>query len=81
LFEIKSTRPKSERSAVRSGLAQLLEYRLLLGSSKDKLCLVTNRPINTQRQRLLNSLDIGHAYVEKRRVQISGTAASRAIFG
>ncbi len=81
LFEIKSTRPKSERDAVRSGLAQLLEYRLLLGSSKDKLCLVTNRPINTQRQRLLNSLDIGHAYVEKRRVQISGTAASRAIFG
>jgi hypothetical protein len=81
LFEIKSTRPKSERSAVRSGLAQLLEYRLLLGSSKDRLCLVTNRPINRQRQRLLNSLDIGHAYVEKRKVQISGTAASRAIFG
>lgn len=81
LFEIKSTRPKSERDAVRSGLAQLLEYRLLLGSSKDKLCLVTNRPITTQRQRLLSSLDIGHAYVEKRKVQISGMAASRAIFG
>lgn len=81
LFEIKSTRPKSERSAVRSGLAQLLEYRLLLGTSKDKLCLVTNRPINTQRQRLLNSLDIGHAYVEKGKVRISGTTASRAIFG
>jgi hypothetical protein len=80
LFEIKSARPRSERGAVRSGLAQLLEYRLFLGSSKDKLCLVTNRPIHTQRQRLLNSLDIGHAYVEKRKVQISGTAASRAIF-
>ena len=81
LFEIKSSRPKSERGAVRGGLAQLLEYRLFLGSPKDKLCLVTNRPITTRRLRLLNALDIGHAYVEKRKVQISGTAASRAIFG
>lgn len=80
LFEIKSMRPRSERGAVRGGLAQLLEYRLFLGSPKDKLCLVTNRPITTQRLRLLNALDIGHAYVEKRKVQISGTAASRAIF-
>jgi hypothetical protein len=80
LFEIKSTRPKSERGAVRSGLAQLFEYRYLFGSSEDKLCLVTNRPINTQRRRLLNSLDIGHAYIEKGKVHISGTTASRAIF-
>jgi len=80
LFEIKSMRPRSERGAVRGGLAQLLEYRLFLGSPKDKLCLVTNRPITTRRLRLLNTLGIGHAYVEKRKVQISGTAASRAIF-
>jgi len=81
LFEIKSVRPKSERGSVRSGLAQLLEYRLILGSTKDKLCLVTNRPIATRRLRLLNSLEIGHAYVERGKVQISGTAASQAIFG
>lgn len=81
LFEIKSIRPKSERGAVRSGLAQLLEYRLILGETKDKLCLVTNRPIATRRLRLLNSLGIGHAYLERGKVEISGTGASWAIFG
>lgn len=81
LFEIKSIRSKSERGAVRSGLAQLLEYRVFLGSAKDALCLVTNRPITTRRLQLLNSLGIGHAYVERGKVQISGTAASRLIFG
>jgi hypothetical protein len=81
LFEIKSMRSKSERDAVRSGLAQLLEYRLFLGSTEDKLCLVTNRPIARQRLWLLNSVGIGHAYVEKREVHISGTATSREIFG
>ncbi len=81
LFEIKSIHAKSERGAVRSGLAQLLEYRLFLGSAKDKLCLVTNRPITTRRLQLLNSLGIGHAYVERGEVQVSGTAASRLILG
>lgn len=81
LFEIKSMRPKSERSAVRTGLAQLLEYRVVLGSTDDKLCLVTNRPLTTRSAQLLNSLGIGHAYVERSKVQVSGTAASRAIFG
>ncbi len=80
LFEIKSMRPKSERGAVRSGLAQLLEYRMILGSAKDQLCLVTNRPVATRRLQLLNSLGIGHAYVERGKVQISATAASKAIF-
>lgn len=81
LFEIKSMRPKSERGAVRSGLAQLLEYRVFLGSPQDQLCLVTNLPITTRRLQLLDSLDIGHAYVERGKVQISRTAASQAIFG
>jgi hypothetical protein len=81
LFEIKSMRPKSERGAVRSGLAQLLEYRHFLGSPKDRLCLVTNRPIATRRLRLLNSLGIGHAYVERNKVHLSATASSKAIFG
>jgi hypothetical protein len=81
LFEIKSMRPKSERDAVRNGLAQLLEYRMFLGSTKDELCLVTNRPIATRRLRLLNSLGIGHAYVERKKINISATASSKAIFG
>ena len=42
LFEIKSVRPGTERSRVRSGLAQLLEYRLRFGQPSDMLCLVTS---------------------------------------
>jgi hypothetical protein len=80
LFEIKTMRPTSERGAVRGGLAQLLEYRIFLGSPRDNLCLVTNRPIATRRLQLLNSLGIGHAYVERGKVQVSENAASRAIF-
>lgn len=80
LFEIKSIRSGSERTRVRSGLAQLLEYRLFLGQPNDKLCLVSNRPISERRLRLLDSLSIGHAYLEDGKVKISGTRASRALF-
>jgi len=81
LFEIKSLSPTTERTRVRSGLAQLLEYRLFLGEEKDGLCLVTSRPILARRLRLLDSLGIGHAYVEEGKVTISGTNSSRALFG
>ena len=62
-------------------LAQLLEYRLFLGEEKDGLCLGTSRPILDRRLWLLDSLGIGHAYVEDGEVTISGTSASRALFG
>jgi hypothetical protein len=80
LFEIKSLGPTTERARVRSGLAQLLEYRLFLGEETDGLCLVTNRPILDRRLWLLDSLGIGHAYVENGTVSISGTASSHSIF-
>lgn len=80
LFEIKSISEKGERARVRSGLAQLLEYRLFLGEPTDKLCLVTDRPISERRLQLLNSLSIGHAYVANGEVTISGTRSSRSIF-
>jgi hypothetical protein len=80
LFEIKSIKPTTERTRVRSGLAQLLEYRLFLGSNDDRLCLVSDRPISERRLRLLDSLSIGHVYVEGGEVSISGTASSRILF-
>ncbi len=80
LFEIKSITDGSERTRVRSGLAQLLEYRLFLGSPRNRLCLVSNRPISERRLRLLDSLEIAHLYVEGDTVQVSGTKSSRALF-
>lgn len=81
LFEIKSIRAATERTRVRSGLAQLLEYRLFLGEEADGLCLVTSRPILDRRLWLLDSLGIGHAYVEDGKVTLSGTKSSRFLFG
>ena len=81
LFEIKSiASSERERTRVRSGLAQLLEYRLFFGEEKDRLCLVSNRPIQERRLRLLDSLGIAHVFVEGDEVQVSGTKSSRAIF-
>lgn len=81
LFEIKSIDSDGkERTRVRSGLAQLLEYRLFFAEQRDRLCLVSNRPIQERRLRLLDSLGIGHVYVEDDEVHVSGTRSSRAIF-
>lgn len=80
LFEIKSIRSGSERTRVRSGLAQLLEYRLFLGSEEDQLCLVSDRPISERRLRLLDSLGIAHLYIEQGEAHVSGTHASRELF-
>jgi hypothetical protein len=80
LFEIKSIRPQSERTQVRSGLAQLLEYRLFLGLEADQLCLVSDRPISEQRLQLLDSLSIAHLYIERGETYVSGTRASRSLF-
>jgi hypothetical protein len=80
LFEIKSIRPGTERARVRSGLAQLLEYRLFLGSKTDRLCLVSDRPISERRLRVLDSLAIGHAYLADGKVVPSGTRSTHALF-
>lgn len=80
LFEIKSIRPHSERAQVRSGLAQLLEYRLFLGSETDQLCLISDQPISERRLRLLDSLSIAHLYVEQDETYVSGTRTSRSLF-
>jgi hypothetical protein len=79
-FEVKSITMKNERSRVRGGLAQLLEYRLFLGEPEDGLCLVTSGPISDRRLQLLDSLGIGHIYIEKSTPHISDTGASRSLF-
>ena len=81
LFEIKTLTAANEREAVRGGLAQLLEYKYFLGSEDDSLCLVTNRPIDDRRLQLLDSIGIGHAYIEDDAIRVSGTRASRQVFG
>lgn len=80
LFEIKSIRANTERTRVRSGLAQLLEYHLFLGEKNDRLCLVSDRPISERRLRLLDSLSIAHVFVEDGQVRVSGTRSTRALF-
>ncbi len=80
LFEVKSITLTNERDRVRGGLAQLLEYRMFLGSQDDQLCLVTSRPISDRRLQLLDSLGIGHAYIEIGDVCVSGTRSSQTIF-
>ena len=80
LFEVKSITSTTERSRVRGGLAQLLEYRLFLGEPDDGLCLVTNGPIADHRLQLLDHLEIGHVYIEGSSAHISGTGASRSVF-
>lgn len=80
LFEIKSIRPGTERARVRSGLAQLLEYRVFLGRKTDHLCLISDRPISERRLRVLDSLGIGHAYLENGNVVPSGTPSTNVLF-
>jgi hypothetical protein len=80
LFEIKSIRPGTERTRVRSGLAQLLEYRVFLGRKTDHLCLISDRPISERRLRVLDSLSIGHAYLDDGIVVPSGTPSTHVLF-
>ena len=59
IFEIKSITPNNETSQCRSGLAQLLEYRVQYGEPHDDLCLMVNAPISQYRARVLNHLGVG----------------------
>lgn len=58
IFEAKTVHPGGELARVRSGLAQLLEYRFLYGCADDDLCLVTNGPIGDRHARVLGSLGV-----------------------
>jgi hypothetical protein len=59
IFEAKTIRDENQLSQTRSGLAQLLEYRLQYGSESDALCLLLDRGIPEGRATLLEDLGIG----------------------
>jgi hypothetical protein len=62
LFEAKSISGTNELAQTRTALAQLLEYRYFYGDPADRLCVVTDRPINDRRVRFLNAAGIAVAY-------------------
>jgi hypothetical protein len=58
IFEAKTIRSGVERTRVRSGLAQLLEYRYAYGNADDRLCLVTDAALAAERTAFLESLGV-----------------------
>jgi hypothetical protein len=74
LFEAKTLSGKNESTQVRSGLAQLFEYRFLGGHDGHELCLVTDGPIDPRRARLLRALEIEWVWVDKKGLHTEGAA-------
>jgi len=58
IFEAKTIRSVTELARVRSGLAQLLEYRYAYGDHNDRLCLVTDAALAAERIAFLESLGV-----------------------
>lgn len=58
IFEAKTIRPGTQLARVRSGLAQLLEYRYAYGDDDDRLCLVTDAALAAERVAFLESLGV-----------------------
>jgi hypothetical protein len=58
IFEAKTVRSSTERTRVRAGLAQLLEYRYAYGDTNDRLCLVTDAALVGERTAFLESLGV-----------------------
>ena len=68
IFEAKTVSSANESHQVRSGLAQLLEYRFLYGEPADDLCLICNTPIADARIRFLRALGIDFGWVSQKRL-------------
>lgn len=58
IFEAKTIRSGTQLARVRSGLAQLLEYRYAYGDPDDRLCLVTDAALAAERTAFLESLGV-----------------------
>jgi hypothetical protein len=58
IFEAKTVSDSNETSQLRSGLAQLLEYRVEYGKGDDLLCLVVDGEISLRRARLLDAFEV-----------------------
>ena len=58
IFEAKTISETNAVAQCRRGLAQLLEYRLLLGDREDLLCLITDVPVASTRASVLERLGV-----------------------
>jgi hypothetical protein len=80
LFEIKGIGETNERGQVRSGVAQLLEYRFFLGRADDLLCLVSDQPLSRRCTEWLDELGIAHGWVADGDVHTPGNSVSTMVF-
>lgn len=79
LFEAKTISARSEMRRVRSGLAQLLEYRFFYGAEADELCLVTSQPISDERIRFLRAMGVDVIWPEATGLATRGESLSLSI--
>ncbi|MGN6189158.1 MAG: hypothetical protein ACTHOE_09680, partial [Conexibacter sp.] len=68
-----------ERTRVRAGLAQLLEYRYAYGDSEDRLCLVTDVALAGKRTAFLESLGVAVLVCARGAVYAGSPRAHRLI--
>jgi hypothetical protein len=74
IFEAKTVSSGNELSQTRAGLAQLLEYREVIGEPTDRICLVVDRRVSPERSELLEALKVAVLARQESRF----TAANRA---
>lgn len=79
-FDDGHKRPHAYTGGARTAVPALRKLKFEVVGTEAALCLVSNRPIQERRLRLLDSLGIGHVYIENGEVHVSGTSSSRAIF-
>jgi len=79
IFEAKTIRSGTERTRVRGGLAQLLEYRYTYGDADDRLCLVTDAALAAERTAFLESLGVALVVCIRDGVYAGSPAAHRLL--
>lgn len=79
IFEAKTIRSGTERTRVRSGLAQLLEYRFAFGDADDRLCLVTDAVVTAKRTAFLESLGVAVVVCARSAVYAGSPMAHRLL--
>lgn len=79
IFEAKTIRSGTQLARVRSGLAQLLEYRYSYGDPTDGLCLVTDAALAADRIAFLESLDVALVVCARGGVYPGSPAAHRLL--
>jgi hypothetical protein len=79
IFEAKTIRSRTQLARVRSGLAQLLEYRYAYGDHNDRLCLVTDTALVAERIAFLESLGVAVVVCSRGGVYAGSPTAHRLL--